>query len=69
MIIRLVKWLLNLTRYPYAFTYKIPMGWKTYISCPPCESVMNGMNDAWKHAMAYERKKLTKSYRKENNGR
>lgn len=64
MIVRLVKWLLSLTGYPYAFTYKIPMGWKTYISCPPHENVMNGMNDAWKIAMADERKKLTKSYRR-----
>ena len=67
VIIRLVKWLLNLTRYPYAFTYKIPMGWKTYISCPPYESALNGMNDAWKIAMADERKRLTKSYKKEKN--
>lgn len=68
MMIRLVKWLLNLTKEPYAFTYKIPMGWKTYINCPPYENVMNGMNDAWKIAMADERRRLTKSYRKENNG-
>ena len=65
MIIRLVKWLLSLTGHPYAFTYKIPSGWKTYINCPPYESVMNGMNDAWKHAMSDERKKLTNAYRKE----
>lgn len=69
MIIRLVKWLLRLTKEPYALTYKIPMGWKTYINCPANENVMNGLNDAWKHAMAYERKRLTKSYRRENNGR
>ena len=52
MIIRLVKWLLNLTGYPYAFTYKIPIGWKTYISCPPCDSAINGMNDAWNKTMS-----------------
>ena len=60
MIIKLVKWLLNLTKCPYAFMYKIPSGWKTYISCPPSENVMNGMNDAWKFAMKTERKRLKK---------
>ena len=64
MIIRIVRWLMNLTGYPYALTYKIPMGWKTYINCPPYESVMNGMNDAWKRAMQEERKRLTKEYRR-----
>lgn len=67
MIIRLVNWLLSLTGYPYAFTYKIPCGWKTYISCPPNKHVMNGLNDAWKRAMQTERKKLTKEYRRKNN--
>ena len=43
------------------------MGWKTYISCPPYESALNRMNDAWKIAMADERKRLTKSYKKEKN--
>lgn len=64
MIIKLVRWLMGFTKAPYAITYKIPMGWKTYISCPANENVMNGLNDAWKHAMQEERKKLTKDYKK-----
>lgn len=66
MIIKLVKWLLDLTGHPYAFVYKIPSGWKAYINCPPYENVMNGMNNAWKLTMSYERKKLTKAYKKEH---
>ena len=65
MILRLVKFLLSLTNKPFAVVYKIPHGWKAYIYCYPYESVMNGMNDAWKFAMSNERKKLTKAYRKE----
>ena len=65
MILRLVKFLLSLTNEPYAVVYKIPHGWKAYICCPPYESIMNGINNAWKFAMADERKKLTKAYRKE----
>jgi len=60
MIIKLVRWLMGFTKAPYAITYKIPMGWKTYISCPANENVMNGLNDAWKHAMQTERKRLIK---------
>lgn len=42
----------------------------TYIKCPPYENVINGMNDAWKIAMACERKRMPKSYKKEkNNGK
>ena len=63
MIIKLVNWLLGMTKNPYAFTYKIPHGWKTYISCPPSENVMNGMNDAWKIAMKMERERLKKERR------
>ena len=65
MILRLVKFLLELTGQPYVVVYKIPHGWKAYINCLPFESCMNGMNDAWKFAMAKERQKLTKAYRKE----
>ena len=60
MIIKLVKWLLNLTKCPYAFMYKIPFGWKTYISCPPNEYALNMMNNSWKIAMQTERERLKK---------
>lgn len=63
MIIKLVKWLLNLTKCPYAFMYKIPSGWKIYISCPQNEYVMNGMNNSWKIAMQTERERLKKKNR------
>lgn len=65
MILRLVNFLLSLTAKPYAVVYRIPSGWKAYINCPPFESAMNGMNNAWKFAMSNERKKLTKAYRRE----
>ena len=64
MIIKLVRWLMDFTKSPYAITYRIPNGWKTYINCPVNEHVMNAMNNAWKHAMQDERKKLTKDYKK-----
>lgn len=65
LIIRVVKWLMNLTGNDYAIVYRIPWGFKTEINCVAYEAVMNGMNDAWKRAMQAERKRLTKAYRKE----
>lgn len=68
MIVRIVRWLMNLTGYDYAIVYKIPFGYKAYINVVPFEPVMNAMNNAWKRAMQEERKRLTKEYRRKERG-